>query len=179
MIEIWKTIPNFSMYEASNFGRIRSLYTTVNGEPLVMKTKVDKGGYVTISTMHDDYGRVKTTKVHRLVATAFIPNPDEKPQVNHIDGNKLNNRVDNLEWVTHKENFAHATANGLRPLGEEHGRHKLTWENVEYIRSVYVKDSNLFGTYALAKKFGVTPRTIALIVRNELWRKRREDFAAC
>lgn len=179
MIEIWRKIPNFSTYEVSNFGRVRSWNKLVNYEPLIMRTKVDKGGYVTISTMYNDFGQVKTTKVHRLVAITFIPNPDNKPQVNHIDGNKTNNCVENLEWVTHKENFIHATSNGLRPIGEEHGRHKLTWDDVNYIRSVYIKGSNVFGTNALAKTFGVTPRLITLIMRNEIWNKHREDFGVC
>ena len=176
-MEIWKTIPNFSSYEASNLGRVRSLLTVRNGQPLIMKTKVDKGGYLTIPTMHHDNGSVKTTKVHRLVAYAFIPNPKNNPQINHKDGNKLNNTVDNLEWITHKENFIHATNHGLRPIGEEHGRHKLTWEQVDYIRNIYKKGDKEFGTNGLARKFGVTPRVITLIMRNEIWSKKRlEDF---
>lgn len=176
MIEVWRKIPNFSTYEVSNLGRVRSWHTFVNHEPLIMKTKLDRGGYITVPTMYNDLGLVKSTKVHRLVAMAFIPNPDNKPQVNHKDGDKTNNSVENLEWVTHKENFIHATATGLRPIGEEHGRHKLSWQDVNYIRSNYIKGSNIYGTNALAKRFGVTPRLITLIMRNEIWTKHREDF---
>lgn len=180
MNEIWKPCVGFSWnYEVSNLGRVRSLGFAGNNRPgVILKTRMDRGGYLTISTMRNNDGELKTTKVHRLVAEAFIPNPYGKPQVNHIDGDKTNNRVENLEWATHKENFIHATSHGLRPLGEEHAMHKLTWDNVAYIRSVYVKRSKEFGTNALARKFGVTPRIITLIMRNELWIKRREDFKA-
>ena len=83
---------------------------------------------------------------------AFIPNPNCKREVNHIDGNKLNNYVDNLEWCTQSENIQHAVATGLKAQGEEHGRAKLTNEQVEEIRA------NPYGLTLekLAEKFGVS-----------------------
>lgn len=172
MNEIWKTIENYSDYEVSSLGRIRSNKRKAVGiVGYVLKPKVDKGGYLTIPTMYRDDGKIKTLKVHRLVAQAFIDNPNNYPQVNHRDGDKTNNNVDNLEWCTHKQNFKHAKEHGLRPKGEEHGRHKLTWDDVNYIREHHKKGDKEFGANGLARKFGVTPRVITLIMRNEIWNK--------
>jgi hypothetical protein len=165
-MEIWKPCVGYEWnYEVSNLGRVRSI-----GKGIILKTKIDKGGYETIPSMYDINRNVKTVKVHRLVALAFIPNPRNVAQVNHKDGDKLNNRVENLEWCTHKENFIHAKLHGLRPKGEDHGRHKLTWNDVNYIRRVHCKGDLIFGAKALAEKFNVTPRVISLIIRNEIWK---------
>ena len=110
-------------------------------------------------------------KIHRLVATAFIDNPDGLQQVNHKDGNKKKNVVDNLEWVTESQNSQHAFNNGLRnaPYGEQNGQHKLTQNDVNEIKESYIKGSLMFGGKALAKKYGVTPATISRIVNNKRW----------
>lgn len=81
----------------------------------------------------------KTIPLHRLVAEAFIANPQKKPFVNHIDGNRLNNNVSNLEWCTHKENMQHAQSMGLniQHKGEKHGGHKLSDNQVKDIRNYY------------------------------------------
>ena len=81
--------------------------------PYEMKGGCDSDGYHIVTLTID--GKKSTKKIHRLVATAFIPNPDNKPEVNHIDGNKFNNNVENLEWVTQSENIAHAYRNGVKP----------------------------------------------------------------
>tara|TARA_R110000744_G_C19371770_1_gene563192 strand:- start:52054 stop:52485 length:432 start_codon:yes stop_codon:yes gene_type:complete len=82
--------------------------------PAAIRKCSDHGtGYKTIRLAKN--GQVKTYRVHRLVAQAFIPNPYDKPFVNHVDGNKKNNKMTNLEWVTEKENTAHAIATGLKP----------------------------------------------------------------
>jgi hypothetical protein len=106
MIEIIKTVKNFENYEISNFGYVKSKKT---GKRL--KVSYDKRGYERVGIYLN--GKKKTITMHRLVAFNFIDNPQNKAQVNHIDGNKVNNTASNLEWVTCQENIVHANANGL------------------------------------------------------------------
>ncbi len=95
--EIWRDIRGYvRSYQISNFGRTKSFF---RGKAKILKPFVDKDGYLQVTL-----GRGNNNKVHRLVALAFIPNPDDKPQVNHRDGNKMNNYVGNLEWNTPTEN---------------------------------------------------------------------------
>lgn len=116
-------------------------------------------------------------RVHRLVAETFILNPENKPQVNHIDGDKTNNCVDNLEWVSNNENIKHAVDNWLlTSSGQMNPSAKLTWKQVDEIRKTYIKGSKKFGTTALAKKYGVSNVMISKIVRNKSWNKERYDF---
>lgn len=108
-MEIWKAIDGTKGFiEVSNEGRVRSL---LSGTPRIIKTSIDAKGYHRIRVTIER--EKKGFKLHREVAKAFIPNPDNKPQVNHKDGNKTNNSVANLEWVTNKENSHHAIKNGL------------------------------------------------------------------
>ena len=127
MIEIWKPVKEFEgLYEVSNLGQVRSLnYKRTKGTK-ILKLVIDKDGYLRVNLYKN--GKQYNKKVHRLVTAAFIPNPEGKTEVNHIDGNKTNNRVENLEWVTHSENIQHAWESGLcEPLtGENHpfyGKH--------------------------------------------------------
>lgn len=103
--------------------------------------------------------------VHRLVAEKYVPNPDNKPQVNHIDGNKLNNSADNLEWVTNQENRNHALANGLYLCGDKCPWSKLTKEQVEFIRNHKELDSK-----ELAILFNVSYANIRDIRRYKSWK---------
>ncbi len=108
-MEEWRTVPGTDGYlEVSNEGRVRSL---LRGKPYVLKTVPDNRGYLRLRMVI--YRESKTYKIHRLVAQAFVDNPENLPQVNHIDGNKQNNNASNLEWVTNKQNARHALENGL------------------------------------------------------------------
>lgn len=115
------------------------------------------------------YGRVqlcgKFYFVHRLVAEKYIPNPNNLPQVNHKDGDKMNNSVDNLEWVTNQENRKHALENGLHLQGENCPWSKLTLEDVDFIR----KHKDMKRT-ELAKIFNVSRTTIGGIINNRSWK---------
>ena len=105
--EIWKPVVGYEgMYEVSNFGRLKGL-TYFKDRDIYLHPSVNRYGYamVMLTNKHD---KSKPTRkgfsVHRLVAMAFIPNPENKPQIDHIDGNRLNNRVENLRWCTQTEN---------------------------------------------------------------------------
>lgn len=105
--EIWKDIPNYEgIYQASNLGRIKSIKT---GK---IRKNVQYGLYLSIQLCKN--GKNKLHYVHRLIALTFIPNPSNKPQINHINGIKTDNRVENLEWTTQSENVIHAIKIGLK-----------------------------------------------------------------
>lgn len=116
---IWKpTYIYGEQYEVSNTGAVRNRKTYKTLTP-----QVDNKGYLRVRmSLHDCK---VTAKVHRLVAIAFIPNPEDKPQVNHINGDKKDNRVENLEWVTNGENQIHAYKNGLNYVTGRAGRKKI------------------------------------------------------
>lgn len=97
-LEIFRPIIGYERYEVSTWGRVFD-----NRHKTFLNPEVHGKGYLRVD-LYDDENNRKHKKVHRLVAHAFIPNPDSKPQVNHIDGNKRNNSVTNLEWVTDEEN---------------------------------------------------------------------------
>ena len=113
MNEIWKPIEGTDgKYEVSNTGKVRCLNYKQTGKTKELTASEKVGGYLQLRVKKN--GNLKTVVVHRLVADAFIPNPDGKPEVNHIDGDKKNNNADNLEWVTRSENIKHAVNIGLR-----------------------------------------------------------------
>ena len=132
-----------------------------------MKLGPDRYGYLVVTLRRD--GAMKLCKTHRLVAQAFIPNPENKPQVNHIDGNKLNNNFDNLEWCTALENIKHAVDKGLRcTKGSNQANSKLTEEDVVVIKKLL--NLNMFKYSTLAELFNVKESTISRIKRNISWK---------
>ena len=164
---IWKPVKDFEgMYEVSDTGLIKSLARS-NGhgsrnEDKQRRTKIGKG-YESVALCKDH--KIKHYLVHRVVAEAFIPNPKNHPQVNHIDGNKLNNNVENLEWCTHQYNQLHARQNGL--MGGERGNtSKLTERDVRAIRRIYPK----LNTRELAKAFDVGQPAICNIINKKTWK---------
>ena len=103
--EIWKDVIGYEgIYQISNFGNLKSFKNKKSG--IILKQTNKKGGYFSVVLCFND--KIRYTRIHRLVAESFIPNPEEKKHVNHIDGNKQNNNVYNLEWNTPKENVNHA-----------------------------------------------------------------------
>ena len=121
-MEIWKPIKNFEThYEISTHGRVRSIDRTVNTGIKNNETKITKGKLLKFNEKKNGYLTVdlcignnhKTMSIHRLVALTFIPNPENKPYVNHKNANKKDNRIDNLEWVTAIENSNYASNLGL------------------------------------------------------------------
>ena len=144
-MEYWKAIPGYGdKYEVSNLGAVRNKNTNQ-----IKTQNTDKYGYARVNLKT---GRKAEHKfIHRLVAGAFIDNPNNKPQVNHIDGNKLNNSIDNLEWVTCSENMIHAVENGLVIYKPVIGINKITKERTSFYsaRSAAIKTrESLTGIYA-------------------------------
>ena len=112
-MEQWKEIKGYEgLYEVSNTGKVRSVLLTTGRRP--RELKLHMRGFYQFVGLYDKEGKRKQYSIHRLVAEMFISNPNNKPQVNHLDGNKLNNYVSNLEWVNNSENQKHAFKNKLQ-----------------------------------------------------------------
>lgn len=157
MTEEWRDIEELKgQYQISNLGRVKSLYRkfmikdkrgfkrTVTVNEKILKLQIDKKGYQVVKIAK------KTYKVHRLVAIAFIPNPDNLPQVNHIDGIKTNNYIDNLEWVNNSENQLHAYKIGLNKPSEKAGRKRRKVCQIDLNTNKII---NIFDSIAEVEKY--------------------------
>lgn len=167
LIEEWKDIPDYEgMYQISNFGRVKSLQRVLPHKKYgtwTIKERILKPGWVGVKSnqyqivfLHKGKGEQHCFRIHRLVAENFIPRIDGKNVVNHIDCDRSNNRVDNLEWVTDKENAVHAW---------NHGR----CDNVGWPSSpvVNVETGERFKSIkAACDKYGVTTRAIYQAAKN-------------
>lgn len=139
LIEIWYPIEGYEdRYQVSNFGNVRTILDNHGNAKCALKTQGKSWNqqYLSVQLYIKDVKRHHL--VHRLVAQAFIPNPENKPHVNHKDGNKLNNHVSNLEWCTQQENIQHGYVIGLNPSnaeaikgtksGNTSNYHNVTWD---------------------------------------------------
>lgn len=146
-MELWKSIEGYDdKYLISNFGEVKSLIDNCGNARELIKTKrIANNGYHYVNLWNKS--KMKSIKIHRLVANAFIPNPEDKPQVNHKDGNKKNNHIDNLEWVTGSENVMHALKTGLKsmPTGENNYMYRRHGKNNPH--SISVNQYDLNGNY--------------------------------
>lgn len=182
MQEIWKDIPGYEgYYQVSNQGVVKALertYKQFNGltgnynyrvyPEKIMFVEEDKDGYLKTRLSKD--GKQKKFFVHRLVAMTFIPNQENKPEVNHKDGIKKNNGSENLEWVTTSENQRHAIANKLYETakGEKSGTSKLKESEVREIHKLW-KTGEVTQEY-LSEKFDIASSAISRIVNGVRWR---------
>ena len=139
-------------------------YVTENGEVYRSSRKLkpqDNGfGYLQVKVYHNK--KYQMCRLNRMVAECYIPNPNNLPEVNHHDGNKLNNNILNLYWCTPSQNIKHAYRIGLMKT-------KLTEEQVKWIKQNYIPQNKIYGQNALAKKFNVHQKSIFNIVNNKTW----------
>lgn len=162
-MEIWMDVVGYEgYYQISNTDKVRSLKRRIKNYPsgtrvmksVVLKTRIGTTGYFMVDLSKE--GKSIKHRVHRLKAKAFIPNPNNYPEINHIDGDKLNNHLLNLEWCTSSQNRLHAYKEGLKPS-------KLSNEDVDYILKSYPE----INIPALARKYGVSNTAIWYVLKGK------------
>lgn len=171
--EIWKDIPSLVDYQASNLGNIRSVdrivpTTSKTGTPCFARRK----GKVLSATKKSLYPQVNiggVKYVHRLVALAFLSNPERKREVNHKNGNKHDNRIENLEWATPSENISHAYNTNLNHTGQNHVHARLSEDDIKEIAKLYETTDLL--QREIAAQFGVTQPHISDILKGDRWKR--------
>ncbi len=180
--EEWRPIAGYEgSYEVSNLGRVKSLDRVVSqtrwsgkmirrGKILSPKRTRGNPKYCNAALFDSKNKQRKEIAVHRLVATAFIPNQEKRPMVNHKDSNPSNNHVSNLEWCTAKENTKHSFLSGHRTpaSGEKHGMSVLSEKDVQAIRLLY--KTLRYSRRRMAELFCVSTATIDKIIKNKGWK---------
>lgn len=168
-MEIWKGLiyqnKDYSeWFEVSNKGKIRN-----SKNKKIYKQCINPNGYYQVNLSYNAIK--KTIRTHKAVAETFIENKNNFSDVNHIDGNKLNNVSSNLEWCTRRYNNIHALKKGLRvsAKGEKQANAKLNYDIVKYIREIYKPRSKEYGCRALAMEYNVCHKTIEQIINDKTW----------
>lgn len=178
MIEAWLPVPGWEgIYEVSDLGRVRSIDRVarhkvkppqkISGR--MLSPIINTNGYPSVGLRRGKKYK-KNVPVHRLVAMAFVPNPEGKPAVNHIDCDKTNNRTDNLEWCTQLENLAHMTALGRRAAfwrGKRSPNAALSDEMVRAIRDEYAAGGLSYG--GISSRYGLSKRAVARLINLETY----------
>lgn len=173
-MEVWKSVKGWeSNYQVSNHGRLkivnRGYYKDGSIKPdKIMKQTLNSNGYIKV--MFENNGSQKCLRVHRLICEAFIPNPENKTYVNHINGIKHDNRIENLEWCTSTENQLHAIKTGLKEVyvGENAPNSKLKNDDIPIIFKLREDGYTL---KEIGKRFNVSHNTVSLICRCKMWSK--------
>lgn len=177
--EIWRDIIGYEgFYMISNKGRVKGLKRKIskNGILALHKEKIRKqgmcgSGYWNVSLCRD--GIVKNKMVHRLVGIAFIPNPENKREINHKNNIKTDNDVNNLEWATPRENQLHAITHGkthCHTTGINNVRAKFTDEKIREFRGFYESNKNLISIRKMAKIYKVNNMTLHCIIKRKTWK---------
>jgi len=173
-MEKWRSIKGMSgYYEASTLGRIRSLDRIAimkNGHQRMKKGQIimpqsSKNGYYHFTPCLD--GKQITRRIARLIAQTWIPNPENLPVVNHLNLEKTDNRVENLEWTTISGNTIHAIQNGVLYTGENKYNAKLTYDDIPHIFDLYKYG---FYQHEIGTMYGVVQKTIGLILRRKAYK---------
>jgi hypothetical protein len=165
-MELWKDIRGYEgLYRVSNYGRIKSLGNDKKRKEKILTSFINGVGYVLIKLSKE--GKQYNHRLHRLVAEAFIDNPLNKPEVNHIDGNKSNNNISNLEWSTRSENVQHSFNHNLKPKGESHVMAKLS--NEEVIGIYFKSHEGKLKQREIAKQYNISRETVAFIKTGRVW----------
>ncbi len=163
--EVWKDIPDYEGYQVSNKGNVKSLSYNRTGKEGILKLCLCSMGYPIVSLGIN--GKMKSKRVHRIVAETFISNPEGKPNINHINGIKTDNRMENLEWCTQKENVHHSEKNGLakHARGEKAGRSKITKVDAMEIKYGHqgMKQKDI------AEIYGISQSQVCRIRLGKLW----------
>lgn len=149
-----------NLYNISSNGEIFSV------KKGLLKPFKSKNGYYVVTLTKNK--KQKKYLLHRLVAISFIPNPEYRLEVNHIDGDKRNNSISNLEWNTSKENHVHATNNQLKAHGSNHGMSKINESDVLNIRNEY--SNNNVTLKEIGEKYNLSESAIHLIVSRKNWK---------
>lgn len=179
MIETWKNIPKWeNLYQASNLGRVRSLRKLISGETqiYILNPSMSSSGYN--RCMLRDFERKRYAFVHQLVAEAFIDKDYRKKGLttNHINSIRTDNRLCNLEVVTHSQNIIHSFTKGNREIimGEKHYAAKISSHDVKQIKKMY--NTGWYMQVTLSEMFGISKTNIHGILNNKIWKNKKHKI---